>query len=366
MRRGVVIIIAILPQIVAQRVTVADDTVAEALRAWRSRQDRVRSAIFEWTESKTEVKHSYRAFATTRRFPDEDTTWKARASITLDGEKCRYAYEGQVFYINQHRYVPRDYVSVFDGDVCKLYTKQTAESEHGTGVIRPDKHNFDAETLAFRSLSWWLRPLHANSSRLSPDKLADTGRTARIEGVSCHEFEQIDGASGTCKLWLDPHRDWCVVRGQSVAGGEPKWQIDVAYGPDPQVGWVPRAWTLVSMAAGGTRLKSSTTATVEKYSINPRIGATEFDFDFAPGTVVVDDRTKEHYVVRHDGQERHILRDDYGASYDAIINSEPGGANHSMPSRSVTSSLPITIGLILGIVVAIALALRRSRRLPPD
>src|SRR5262249_44944962 len=93
--------------------------------------------------------------------------------------------------------------------------------------------------------------------------------------------------------------------------------------------------------------------------INTPIEGSTFDLEFPLGTRVSDrsnPNAPREYILKDDGRKRPILRDDIGATYQQMIQSEPGEALRKWKSSFV--SWPTTIAVV-ALVVAIGLLLWR-------
>src|SRR4051812_43082288 len=73
-------------------------TKEDIVKAWRERQERVKSAKFEWAEQWTETRGSlsyyWKSFDPKLKevIPPEDVTFTDPRAVSLEGSKFRYAY----------------------------------------------------------------------------------------------------------------------------------------------------------------------------------------------------------------------------------------------------------------------------------
>jgi hypothetical protein len=59
---------------------------------------------------------------------------------------------------------------------------------------------------------------------------------------------------------------------------------------------------------------------------NVDIGPVSFTIAFPPGSRMSDERSREEWIIKANGEKRPILRGDIGATYEQMINSDPGEA----------------------------------------
>jgi beta-lactamase regulating signal transducer with metallopeptidase domain len=105
--------------------------------------------------------------------------------------------------------------------------------------------------------------------------------------------------------FVDPARDDVIVFGGEFSeevgfGSEPpihksqEFALQIDYQNDRDLGWVPLRWRLKYPQKLATQVFSDT---VTGLTINETLPPETFAMNFAPGTVVIDRRTREEYVV---------------------------------------------------------------------
>ena len=109
-------------------------------------------------------------------------------------------------------------------------------------------------------------------------------------------------------LWVDAQYDYSVRRFLTTRGNVVRCKLDVDYQRDPDVGWVPKSWTIIRSYVDGSLLMSASSS-VGEYRINPTLDAAEFQIEFPPGTYVVDTAANQRFIQKDDGRRAtHLAR----------------------------------------------------------
>jgi hypothetical protein len=261
--------------------------------------------------------------------PPEDHTFDMPCSMSLDENKLRFEYKMHAWITPKRRYEWQTTISAFDGQGCKSF-EPDCWLGFPCGTIR--KHGPASEDAKRNLLEPILMTFRPNDPHMGPircDKLA-LGDHRRLEdGSMCVLVEQADDVGTYETFWLDPAREYAVLRfTRSEADGKPYYQLDVQYSPHGADGWIPTAWHMIFLKDKGP-VKEEYSAKVNQRAINEPIAASEFQIEFPPGTSVSDENANgegERYIVREDGSKRVIQRQELSASYDRIIATAPGTA----------------------------------------
>lgn len=349
-------------------------TLETISRTWQARQDKVRSARFTWVERETiprgyhsnlEVPPAMRDQALKDMgippgsvVPPQDTTLVVSSSLCLDGEKLRYKREGWAWSAKDQAHVPRLCLTVYDGKVGKeFYPLGAPYAPWPDGLILSGYPN--ARSLPLSPLVMTFRPFLPQMRIFDLHTMVLTDRRAVIDGKPYRELERKSGNS-LMRVWVDSSRDYVIGRYLTMVNDRPRTKIDISYRKDAGVGWVPERWDYTTFYADG-KLKHAVQAKVVSYQINPTVEAKEFYLEFPPGTRVHDrtnPQSPSDYIVREGNRKRMILREDIGATYEQMINSEPGEAlgkrKRSFPTW------PIGLATILLVIASGWLLWRRS------
>jgi hypothetical protein len=140
-------------------------------------------------------------------------------------------------------------------------------------------------------------------------------------------------------------------------------QLDVDYVQDPQYGWVPTSWKYVLMdpTKAYDQIARSFHSTVTAWEVNIPIDPSEFELAFPVGTRVSEPNSPTpEYIVTKDGKKRIIPPEDIGATYEQLLNSEPGYAMQPRRDGFVTYAIAIAIALVLILGTMIWLRKKKS------
>src|SRR5262245_61824710 len=105
----------------------AQDAVTrnEIIKAWKDRQERVRSAEFEWTAKRFDTRGSISLILgginpnMKGEVPPLDTTLTELKTAGFSGNKLRYDRVVHNWFVETKGYEATKYLSVFDGQTCK-------------------------------------------------------------------------------------------------------------------------------------------------------------------------------------------------------------------------------------------------------
>jgi hypothetical protein len=292
-------------------------TIDDILEVWKARQEKVKSARFDLSCQETIHKGSSSFLLAKRRQaagmppetepnPPRDYLVKATSMVTLDGFKLRYSNDHQDWDPEEKKLYPEHYVDVFDGEVFK-FLQNPASGHHNYPWAGVRKADTSGSALKFPILPVILT-LRGNHPKFFQElvKFQLTGKAVMVRGQSCLELVRDSGPPGQREfLFLDQNRDYVVVKEMIVLLGQPNWQVDATYTPDPKIGWVPKSWEYLIRVGKDHVPMNSGRSTVTAYEINPHIDNKEFDVLFEPKTMVHDETSGNYvqYLIREDGEK---------------------------------------------------------------
>ncbi len=272
-------------------------------QVWRARQEQVHTARLSWKEQITQpcgsisahmpriVRHRLQLTGK-EIIPPEDKTLDFSLTLELDDGKARFSYEGMEWAgDNADHYRSIKYASVFDGTECKdLYPDGLGNVSRPQGGIRAETRFRDAQLyrlrpllLAYRSLDPSLRPFDLQGFSACAER-------KNIGGRLCIELEKrVPPLDAFLRLWVDPERDFVVLRHTIEENGEVRVKMDIDYRQDVSAGWVPTHWAIVSNGPDG-RIIDSTRGSMITTEFNGKTDATLFALVFPTGTMVVDEK----------------------------------------------------------------------------
>ncbi len=165
----------------------------------------------------------------------------------------------------------------FAGDFWKVGGGQVVQ---GFDEALPDRIGVEPLMLA-------MRPLETRLSHIDPAKcrvLPDLGKIGRnIDGTSCTVISTATPSGATAFYWLDPSRDYVVVREYRSAHGRDESRVDLSYRADPTFGWIPTGYRRATIGKDGA-FKDLTTNTVLQCEIRSSLPASAFVVEFPKGT----------------------------------------------------------------------------------
>jgi hypothetical protein len=126
------------------------------------------------------------------------------------------------------------------------------------------------------------RPLDPRLGRIKPSAYRVSPIRDRIGDANCVILEMIDEGRPRNYYWLDPARDYIVLREQVTLDGVDRSRLDIFYRHDKTDGWVPSSWNGLMLTEGGDVMQS-VTVTVSEFAINPPIPSAEFQPEFPKG-----------------------------------------------------------------------------------
>ncbi len=194
--------------------------------------------------------------------------------------------------------VPTHFKGILTATECRLYA-DTRPDSHGpdlvTGnvtIIKPEKCDIPRYP-DVRPLVLALRPSSVWLSRIDLDKYTISREPGRIGDTPCVILKSADQFSRkTISYWLDPARDFIIMRAVLFLSGNPAFQTDIEYSLDSVVGWVPSYWTVVQMNDETGALKSTTRSKITKLAVNVPMQPSDFNLEEPDGLLVNDATVK--------------------------------------------------------------------------
>jgi len=205
----------------------------------------------------------------------------------------------------------------------------------GGEKVNPDDVN-DADLLP---LLMTYRPFHPTMGRFKQGvflrEFTIVPEKGIVNGRPCILLREKDSQHGPkleiASLWLDPSREYVIMRYSLAVRNKIVLQFDFERYVDQDGEWVPTGWKQVAMRQNGS-LFYSETCKAHEHLTNVSINKGEFGLDFPLGTWVIDRRSSSspgaatEYIIRDDGKHRPITDSDRGATYEQLLTTEPGMA----------------------------------------
>ncbi len=319
-------------------------TIEQISAAWKTRQERVRSARIEWKETElipkgmkpapvSSAAGKGRSPAATREpMPPTDLSLERSRTVLLNGRMLRMNREGPYWHSGRAEVDQDAYVSTYDGEVAKSFFDEKSIGEL-IGFIEVQARNQDFDNRNLLPMALAFRPCDPDMGGRDLAGSTVSPGMETIAGRPCVVITGNPARSSYESLWLDPHRDFVVLRIQDESGNGGRIDtFDISYQKDPSHGWVPSEWKWTATGGISGRLFGRAAAKVTRYAVNTDIPKSAFQFEFPVGTYVSDLReaNAERYIVRQGGKKRIItdaeIRRGAGANYKELLSTESGQA----------------------------------------
>jgi hypothetical protein len=278
--------------------------------AWAARQTAAKTVRFVWREEQTAINLKQQLAALGRGGPSTSggpsaarssaVTLRRLSVLCLDGDQFAYTLDTEnVQDVNTpgaRAKVPSHSKTVLTATAYENYCEVCADSRSPNSVTRvvtlnrPD--NCDEPQLPnVRPLLLALRPLTPKLSFIELSDYTISPVRGAIGDTSCVILEPKSDSVGKPKksYWVDPARDYVIVRAVNSMEGQGAIQTDIFYKRNSVVGWIPSGWSVVDVDGKG-RLDQSFHTGVEEFSLNQPIAATEFEVPKPDGALVHDVR----------------------------------------------------------------------------
>jgi hypothetical protein len=334
-------------------------TMEQILAKWKERQEKVVSARFVCEEEMTRPKGATSKLLVGEVnlkpgdvFPPQDHTYVTPLYLSFDGEKMRIDYRQLDWRETIKEY---HHVYTFDGVSGKIIHDE--KDSHPQGSIRSENHNRHVANFHVRAILMAYRALHPRISPKGGSEYELTGRAAVVGGRKCFEVWASGRGGMLTKLWVDPVRGYLPARIVLTADSTDLATLDVEYGEQADVGWVPLSWSLVMRQPKGWISETARTK-VTRHEINVDIPQKEFDPEFPVGTFVVNTKSGETFIQKEDGEKRTVAPSERSRPYEELLNT-PGPSKFS---RLLTWPI-VTIAIVLAITGAVIVVWwRRSKK----
>lgn len=308
----------------------AEGNIQSVERAWKERQERVRSMQFTWTESRLHPRGSAPFLKVAdQEIRPKDISYDVYHRLDIDGEKLRYSYDGKTWKQDLTDVVDMNHTSAFDGQTPKLLNKG-AGLDHPIGTIFRDRRSPDLGQLQILPILLCYVGVHPT---ISPIRLVDFSiakEKAVIKDSICDVLKERSGLrNGVCSIYVDPKREYSAVRYSIAVNGNAQVQLDIEYSFDPSNHWVPAGWDLILLSPSGV-LQQHSKSSVSTVKINPSLPPDTFQLDFPAGAWITDQRTEysnglyESFLVKSNGTKRVVGENELTVPYEQLMKEGQG------------------------------------------
>ncbi len=348
-------------------------TAEDVLKVWKAREEKVKTARFAWDRRETVPKDFYRRelgerVVGTGPQPPSDLALTGKCRLSVGYGVMKYEYDGSAWSVKHHEARPGSTLSTFDGNLYKRIHVKNVADNYPDAVIKLPGKNTSMEFNDVGILPLWLavRGAQMVAQQHYPLLLYEpSGQTMAIGGRPCREFVADNRQTGvTSRLYLDAERDYQLVRNIDTFKDIVTLKVDVAYAPNPEVGWLPDKWEYVIKDRQG-RVGVSVACKLTSAEINPTLPEGEFDAQLPPRTRVTDltGEKEVQYVVRDDGANGRAVTLDSSVpvpTYEQLVDA----AREPFPWRRVLLA-GSAVGIGSSLTALVWWRLRRRSRTEP-
>lgn len=278
-------------------------TIHDIKQAWRKNEKKVSKFKFYWQERWTMTKGSALDSRDSMRvnpdkldFPPKDVTFNTLNVLSVDGAKMRHRHEGMAVSIEKGNMVPQVMDAVFDGETSRNFRPRGMVNEANGFIYHSERHQ-DANSMRTMALLLAFRPLDRHYGDIRLAEFEVSGLKAKVDGSTCIVLTEFAIGNRLVRtLWLDPLRDFAVVRYMIANATQVLAEGRIKYVKTEKHAWVPDRWESVVMKPDGA-VRESYNAVVTKYFINEPLPEDEFLMTFPAGTKVHDQISGKTYIV---------------------------------------------------------------------
>jgi hypothetical protein len=243
-------------------------TLDAIFRVWQERQDRTRWFTFEWEQRIHRTASAALTGAVGGSGPvaggskDFVQTVAQHGELHVDGERFNYQFERESDRLSSVR-------ELFDG----TNTKRLDEYQSGAprGSVKSGAQHGQMLDVDVVPMLFTYRPLQSNLSKIYREDCVLTNQRGNVGSREYFIVEQRDrSAPIVYAYWVDPAREYVVVRYVTRVEGRERGRTDVDYSHDEVHGWIPTTWNRTFLNEDGA-LSISKTYRVTDYSINEPI-----------------------------------------------------------------------------------------------
>jgi hypothetical protein len=206
------------------------------------------------------------------------TRTNAKASDLPHGRRIRRATEARLAFDGA---TSTHLLNRFDDEDAKPFVTIESGFRKSDVQHQGDRCLFDA-----------LCPLDPQYGRFDLSKFHVAKRGGTIDGVPCVILETDVDRGRQEDYWLDPARDYLLLREHRTLNGTDISRIDIRYRFEPTFGWIPTGFKDAFAGEGGAMMFSSID-TITDFSINGQIPDSEFKIEIPKGAQVNDSRKRK-------------------------------------------------------------------------
>jgi len=338
--------------VIAGGITEGSEDLDAVLNAWEHRMNSTKTAVFHWQGTSQQPEFQKRVEG--KMSTSGESTFECTTQLMFEGFDGKRVFHetnapvrnGETGYMEQ-RFIKTSVIGDVETDLFKFDRAESYEARK----IQANAQNA-LFSLATKPLTLTYRVLEPRMGGYQRSKFRMTPRRAEIGGAQCVVVAiGTETAPQYSEFWVDPTKDYSVVRYRKMASGKLRHQIDMEYREDP-TGWIPKRWKMITVDNDGS-LRSSLEDELTNLSLNASLPDSDFDIEIPEGTLLTDYRTgREWFMVGADGNERMISKDEASATY--VQNMQETFPKHTRQLAGRTTT-PVLTWILGGAVVFVIL-----------
>lgn len=244
-------------------------------------------------------------------FPLDEAAHKPVRSGFLDALHARFLAR------DTHVRSPRRFTRIFDGRTFREVLA-AGSIPHTEAAIYAGSGGQWPEDLTYRPVLLSIRPLSPLSATIDPADCVLADDDVLVNGFQCWHLREKTDQDIVRHYWIDPRRDFVIVRQIEEHGAVPAAQLDIRYAEHETCGWLPTGWTVMIMKGsadvedypGRQEVPCFLAATVTSAIVNEPVLAEEFSLEILPGTIVNDNVSNRCALALPDGGLQDLSPDD--------------------------------------------------------
>lgn len=227
------------------------------------------------------------------------------------------------------------------------------------------------EDLFFRPVLLLYRPLDPALGGCRPDRWELLPDDAQVDARTCRVIHEAGADGWETRYFVDPQRQFVVVRAVIRQNAITRAQLDVQY--DDEL--FPVRWTTVLFSdqadfPGQSGLPCFAAADVTQCVINVPLDEADFQTPAFPrNSLVVDQTTRAVSIIRADGSERMVTREEMSlsdADFAQVAATATGDAPRRDQGSTATRWLLVVTGVAFGLAALMAVWKRLRKERPVE
>jgi len=320
-------------------------------KLWDQRERSLRTGHVTWEEQEV---HGT-TMSSDRQTPQtKEVVTDTKGEFDWDGENMRYRSVGWIGAGDGKGLTPSDFKSVATTEGSKDL-RVNVTGLYPLGEIQERNSLSSREDIQLLPVLMFVRPKDPRGAGIDLKSCELLHDIVKVEDRDCRVVRKVSGDRFD-EWYVDPNRGFVICRYEVRLRAELGSRIDLSYQQAPDGTCVLSAWH--SMFVSGGNLISDCKGTIKSVELNVPIVPEKFKLAFPPDTWVTDHLRNKSYLVRPDGSERILTKDELsnGATFEQLKNTDSGAA-----LRRPYGWRPVVI-MTLPAALIVAVIVRRLRR----